>query len=102
MEQLIAMLREEAKLFDNAEAAAILLVWDRDKIMPDTAVYAAHRIRKARWLRQAAGRANSAARREAKAARENAEATKAAGEATISAARAARDRLKAKLANRPQ
>lgn len=98
MEQLIAMLREEAKLFDNVEAAAILLVWDRDKIMPDTAVYAAHRIRKARLARQAAGKANAKARREAKAARENAEANKAEADAARARVLAARDRVKARLA----
>lgn len=97
MEALLAMLREEAKLFDNAEAAAILLVWDRDGIMPDTAIYAAHRIRKARDARRAEGKANAAARKQAKAARDTAEAVKAKGEALVSAAQAARARLKAKL-----
>ena len=97
MERLLAMLREEAKLFDNVEAAAILLVWDRDGVMPDTAVYAAVRIRAARIARTMTGRANAAARREAKATREKAEATKAKGEALVSGAQAARDRLKAKL-----
>lgn len=97
MEALLTMLREEAKLFDNAEAAAILLVWDRDGIMPDTAVYAAHRIARARAARRAEGKANAAARKQAKAAREATAKAKAEGEALVSAAQAARARLKAKL-----
>lgn len=98
MEQLIAMLREEAKLFDNVEAAAILLRWDTEKVMRDVDFYAAARIRKARLARQAAGKANAKARREAKAARENAEASKAEADAARARVLAARDRVKAKLA----
>lgn len=97
MDKLIEMLREEAKLFDNAEAAAILLVWDRDGVMPDRLVYAAGRIRLAREARTAQGRAKAKARREDKAARESEAVRDAAAETLIAKAQAARARIKARL-----
>jgi hypothetical protein len=97
MEALLEFLRMEAKVYDNAEAAAILRDWERSKVMPDTAIYTVGRMRKARAAIVAVSKAKARARRDDKAARDAAEATRAAGEGKVSAARAARDRLKAKL-----
>lgn len=97
MDRIIEFLRTEAKVYDNAEAAAILLVWDRDGIMHDVSHYAVARMRKARAEALAVSKAKAKARRDDKAARDIAEAVKAAGEAKVASAKAVRDRLKAKL-----